>query len=581
MIPDHLRDSRVLVVDDEPANVELLDALLRRWGLADVQSTTDSSQVVEMCAVQEPDLVMLDLHMPAPDGFEVLSHLLPWTRAPIPLPVIMLTADQAPEVRRRALAYGAREFVSKPFDFEEVRLRTVNLLETRRAQRDLWRHHELLEGRIRERTAELELARRDVLQRLAGAAEYRDDDTGQHTRRVGRCAGLIARELGLASSTAEMLALAAPLHDVGKIGIPDAILLKPGRLTVAEFDVVKGHVEIGAKLLGHSASAVLETACRIAQTHHERWDGQGYSAGLTGDAIPLEGRVVAVADVFDALTHARPYKEAWSVQRALETVLKETGRAFDPDVVEAFSRLDHEALLAPVAGALPDDPASALRVPASPAPAVAARANGTGSTSSEGRVISLREAAQALSVSTATVRRWSDTGRIKAQRTAGGHRRFPIDEIRRVRAEEGFSTGTVRTVAPPSEQIVSLAEVLTAAGSQIHEQAATGLYEERASGWFRSEEAARLVANWARTLAAASLSGGYEPSQAATLALATSAEAGGTSLLERYTYLERFSAQTLRSLSDRPGVSRAELVSARRLLTSLRQIVLEEPAVPE
>lgn len=349
MMPEHLRDSRILVVDDEPANVELLQALLRTWELTDVVATTDSSTVSRLCMLREPDLIMLDLHMPTPDGFEVLTQLRPLIRSSTPVPVLVLTADPSTETKRRALSYGARDFVAKPFDFEEVRLRTMNLLENRRMQRDLWRHRALLEARVRERTQELEVARRDVLERLARAAEFRDDDTGEHARRVGRTSRLIALELGLTEDVAEVLALAAPLHDVGKIGIPDAVLLKPGRLSDHEFDLIKRHVLIGARLLGDGdPTSVLATARSIALTHHERWDGTGYSRGLAGEEIPVEGRIVAVADVFDALTHSRPYKQAWHCERALETVIEESGQAFDPDVVRAFCALDHEALLTPV-----------------------------------------------------------------------------------------------------------------------------------------------------------------------------------------------------------------------------------------
>jgi putative two-component system response regulator len=375
MIPDSLRDSRILIVDDEQANVALLESLLRRWGVSDVVATTNSSEVVELCSVGEPDLILLDLHMPPPDGFEVLSQLTPWIRGVVPVPVLVLTADVSTEVKRRALAHGARDFVAKPFDLEEVRLRTTNLLETRRLQRDLHVHGELLETRISERTRELEEARTDVLQRLARAAEYRDDDTGEHTRRVGRSARLIAIELGLGGGTAEQLALAAPLHDIGKIAIPDAILLKPGPLTESEFEQMKQHVVIGAELLAGSTSPVLETARQIVLSHHERWGGAGYPRGIAGEEIPVEGRIVAVADVFDALTHERPYKQAWSAGRAVETVIADAGRAFDPDVVEAFAALNHEHLLATIEGArrarlvvakLPDGEAPEPEEPAAP-----------------------------------------------------------------------------------------------------------------------------------------------------------------------------------------------------------------------
>jgi putative two-component system response regulator len=348
LLSDELRGSRILVVDDEQSNVTLLATLLRRWGLTDVVETTNSSEVVELCSVAVPDLILLDLHMPPPDGFEVLAQLAPWTHSATPVPVLILTADTTAEVKRRALAHGARDFVTKPFDFEEVRLRIVNLLETRRLQRELRNHGELLEQRIRERTRDLQEARTDILERLARAVEYRDDATGEHTRRVGRTAGMTATELGLGAAAADQITLAAPLHDVGKIAIPDNILLKPGRLSEREFDEMKQHASIGAELLSGSSSPVLETAREIAFTHHERWDGAGYPRGIAGEQIPIAGRIVAVADVFDALTHERPYKRASTAEQALETVLEGAGDVFDPQVVDAFAVLDHELLLAPI-----------------------------------------------------------------------------------------------------------------------------------------------------------------------------------------------------------------------------------------
>ena len=361
MNPDVLRDSRILVVDDERANVEILESLLTRWGFEDVTTTMDSSEVVALCAEAEPDLIMLDLHMPPPDGFEVMSLLVPWTMSTSPVPILVLTADVSVETKRRALAVGARDFLTKPFDADEVRLRVANLLHTRRLQKDLRRHGELLEHRVRERTEALDRARLEVVQRLALAAEYRDDDTGEHTRRVGRTAARLAEQLALPRSQVDLLGVAAPLHDVGKIGISDALLLKPGRLTQDEFQTMKRHVVLGARLLAGSDSALLQMAETIALTHHERWDGRGYVSGLEGEAIPIEGRIVALADVFDALTHERPYKEAWPLERAVNEICAESGRAFDPKVVDAFAALDHQALMAPVAM-----PAEELLSPAKP-----------------------------------------------------------------------------------------------------------------------------------------------------------------------------------------------------------------------
>jgi putative two-component system response regulator len=396
---DALRDSRILVVDDEQSNVVLLGELLRRWGLTDVVGTTNSSEVVELCSVAEPDLILLDLHMPPPDGFEVLAQLAPWIHSATPVPVLMLTADTTPEVKRRALAHGARDFVTKPFDFEEVRLRIVNLLEMRRLQSELHHHRELLEQRIRERTSDLQEARTDILERLARAVEYRDDATGEHTRRVGRTAGMTANALGLGAAAADQIELAAPLHDVGKIAIPDNILLKPGRLSEREFDQMKQHASIGAELLSGSRSPVLETAREIAFTHHERWDGAGYPRGITGQQIPIAGRIVAVADVFDALTHERPYKRASSAEDALETVLGGAGEVFDPEVVEAFAVLDHDLLLGPI-----DNPHQPVQPARSPQRETSESDRETRFANGDASAVTLRKAANAVSVSQITLR---------------------------------------------------------------------------------------------------------------------------------------------------------------------------------
>jgi putative two-component system response regulator len=345
----HFSQARILVVDDQPANVRLLERLLGMWGYGNVVATTNSSEVVRLCREAEPDLVLLDLHMPDPDGFRVLELLAHLMTGHNPLPVIVLTADISPDARRRALLLGARDFVGKPFDPTEVQLRVANLLEMRRLQIELQGQNDALAERVRERTVDLEEARVEVLDRLALAAEYRDDDTQEHARRIGRTSGLIADHLGLGREASELIARAAPLHDVGKIGIPDSILLKPARLTPEEFEVMKGHTRIGAELLAHSRSPVLQLAREIAFTHHERWDGAGYPSGLKGEEIPLAGRIVAVADVFDALSHERPYKRAWPIHEAVLEISAESGRQFDAAVVEAFQALDHHGLVTPIA----------------------------------------------------------------------------------------------------------------------------------------------------------------------------------------------------------------------------------------
>jgi putative two-component system response regulator len=344
-----LTGARVLVVDDEPANVRLLEKLLLRWGFSDVISTTNPSEVVALCRRVCPDLLLLDLQMPEPNGFELLELLAPEIRGRTRLPVLVLTADISPDVRRTALANGARDFVTKPFDPSEVELRVRNLLETRRLQLELELQNETLELRVRERTHDLDQARLETLERLALAGEYRDDNTHEHAERVGRTAAHLAEALGRSADEIELLRRAAPLHDIGKIGVPDAILLKPGRLDPSEYGLMQTHAAIGHQILSGSGSRVLRLSADIARTHHERWDGCGYPAGLAGDAIPLAGRITALADVFDALTHQRPYKDAWPIDAAVAEIRLGAGRHFDPAAVEVFEGLDPESMLRPVA----------------------------------------------------------------------------------------------------------------------------------------------------------------------------------------------------------------------------------------
>ena len=356
MEKEKLKHARILIVDDQLANVELLRRMLEHDGYTQVESTMDSSTVVAMCAQQPPDLLILDLHMPDPDGFEVLAQLKPWFEGRW-FPVLVVTADVTVEAKQRALSGGARDFLTKPFDMVEVLLRIKNLLEVRFLQLESRKQHLVLEQLVYDRTRDLDEARVEALSRLALAAEYRDDTTGEHTQRVGRTSAAIARVLGLREEQVSLIRHAAPLHDVGKIGLRDSILLKRGRLTDGERDEMKTHVSIGRSILSASNSPLLKMAEEIAWTHHERWDGKGYMSGLTGDEIPLSGRIVAVADVFDALTHTRPYKEAWPVQDAVAQIVAESGTHFDPLVVDAFRSLDKTELLKPVGRLEPAVPA--------------------------------------------------------------------------------------------------------------------------------------------------------------------------------------------------------------------------------
>jgi putative two-component system response regulator len=331
-----LKQAKILIVDDEKTNIRFLEIILRQAEYSNVHSTADSRETLELFRSIEPDLVLLDIAMPHLDGFEVMQQLHQEMRDHT-VPILILTADATTKTRHRALKEGAQDFLTKPLDEIEVLLRIKNLLETRF-------HSVLLETEVQKRTQDLHNAQLETLQRLALAAEYRDDDTGLHTRRVGANAGGIAKILGWPQEQVDLITRAAPLHDVGKIGISDAILLKPGKLTDEEFDIMKEHTAIGAKMLSGSTSPWLQMAEEIALTHHERWNGKGYPLGKAGEEIALTGRIVAVADVFDALTHERPYKKAWPVGQALTEIKSQSGRQFDPRVVDAFLDVQEKTL---------------------------------------------------------------------------------------------------------------------------------------------------------------------------------------------------------------------------------------------
>jgi putative two-component system response regulator len=331
------RNARILIVDDEPINVDLLRRLLERAGFSRLESTNDSRQAVDLYVKFRPDLILLDLHMPHRNGLEVMDELNQIAEASY-LPILMLTGDDTPEAKREALSRGAKDFLNKPFHSDEVLLRIGTLLETRFLYLQIQSQNQILEAKVRDRTRELEAAQIEIIERLARAAEFRDDNTGQHTERVGQMAALLARQIGLSDSQVSLIRRAAPLHDVGKIGIPDSVLLKLGKLTNDEFEVVKTHTSIGARILSGSRFTILRLAEEIAYNHHERWDGHGY-VGISGSDIPLAGRIVALADVFDALTQKRPYKAAWPVAEAIAEIDRQRGRQFDPALVDAFLRV--------------------------------------------------------------------------------------------------------------------------------------------------------------------------------------------------------------------------------------------------
>jgi len=344
MQDETLKTAQVLIVDDQEPHVHHLEGLLRRAGYSNLASTTDRHQVLSLCADVQPDLIILDLAAVESEGLQMLELLKPMIPDDTYTPVVMLTEDLTLLAKQQALAGGAKDFLTKPFDPAELLARIQNLLEGRFLLLELQNQNQFLEKRIRERSGEVEEAHIELLERLALAAEFRDDDTGEHTKRVGQTSALLARAWGLPQDQVMLIRRAAPLHDVGKVGIPDRILLKPGRLTPEEFEVMKTHTTIGAKILSGGRFPLLKMAEEIALTHHEQWDGSGYPRGLKGEAIPLAGRFVAIADAFDALTHARTYRKAWSAEEAVAELKRCAGKQFDPKAVDAFLALHADPL---------------------------------------------------------------------------------------------------------------------------------------------------------------------------------------------------------------------------------------------
>ncbi|HVJ67447.1 MAG TPA: HD domain-containing phosphohydrolase [Caulifigura sp.] len=354
--------SLIMLIDDEPINIKVARRYLQEAGYRDFIAVTDSTIAMDEIIAHKPDVIVLDVMMPRINGIELLSTIRtsPQTAH---IPVLILTANCERETRLKALDAGATDFLEKPVDPAELLPRVRNSLTIKAHHDQLERQAEELEAAVQKRTAELAASRLEVVQCLARAAEFRDDNTGRHVIRVGRYAGVIARALGLSEDYVNLLELAAQLHDVGKIGIPDSILLKAGSLTPEEFDIVQRHCgfgkrvfesateqdsmvlrqhsKLGAQMLNCTSSPLIQIAARAALTHHERWDGTGYPIGLAGEDIPIEGRIVAVADVFDALSSRRPYKPAFPLVKCFQILEEGRGKHFDPTVLEAFeSRRD-------------------------------------------------------------------------------------------------------------------------------------------------------------------------------------------------------------------------------------------------
>jgi putative two-component system response regulator len=365
--PEMESRQQILIVDDEELNIRVVRKYLHTWGFEFVNSTTEPTEAVQRIRLDRPDLILLDVMMPEVSGLEILRELRsdPLTRH---LPVIILTAHTEDEVKQQALELGANDFLGKPIVPAELLPRVRNLLALRAHQSWLERTSEYLEEEVLRRTAALVRAEKNIVNCLARAAEYRDNETGRHIVRVGRYAALIARAIGMSPDYIALIEDAAKLHDVGKIGIPDSILLKTETLDPDEYKTIKGHceaggmilreireedeefssfrrhVKIGAKILGAADSPLLAMASRIAMTHHEWWDGTGYPFGLAGEQIPLEGRITAVADVFDALSTRRPYKQAYPLEHCYQILRDWSGTHFEPRLVDVFLQHKDEAV---------------------------------------------------------------------------------------------------------------------------------------------------------------------------------------------------------------------------------------------
>jgi putative two-component system response regulator len=351
------RDAYVMIVDDETVNIDIVQAYLEEAEFGNFVTTTESQTAVELARVHQPDIILLDINMPRVSGLDILDCLRGDNELRH-IPVVVLTAATDPEIKLKSLRLGASEILAKPIDPSELLLRIENVLSAKAYQDHLAKYSERLEQQVAIRTEELLRSRQEAIHCLARAAEYRDDDTGQHVTRVGIYASIIAHELGFPRGAVELIEQAAQLHDVGKIGIPDAILHKPGKLEASEFELMQSHcgigrriinplsddesaqlnrhTSVGMKIMASTTSPVLKMAAMIAQTHHEKWDGSGYPRGLAGNDIPIEGRIVAVADVFDALSSKRPYKDAFPISQCLEIMMEGRQKHFDPRVLDAF-----------------------------------------------------------------------------------------------------------------------------------------------------------------------------------------------------------------------------------------------------
>ncbi|PCI61669.1 MAG: two-component system response regulator [Gammaproteobacteria bacterium] len=332
-----LKKSPILVVDDQLINIRLLQKILTLKEYSNVIYTQDPTQVNNLHKKHQFDLILLDLDMPKLDGFGVMEQLNLLTDNNPP-PILVLTAQHMQNYRQQALDNGARDYVTKPFDADELLSRVRNLLEVQLAHKYIHQQNELLEEKVQKRTKALIDTQFKIVQHLGRAAEYRDNETGLHVIRMSKMAVVIAKAFGMDDQQCKLLLYTAPMHDIGKIGIPDNILLKPGKLNKEEWEIMQTHAQIGADVLADDDSELIIMARQIALTHHEKWDGSGYPNQLKGENIPITGRICALADVFDALTSERPYKKAWTVNQTLDLIKQESGKHFEPKLVEILQK---------------------------------------------------------------------------------------------------------------------------------------------------------------------------------------------------------------------------------------------------
>jgi putative two-component system response regulator len=329
------RMKRVVIIDDSDINLTLLSTLVQKLGDCEPILFQNPAEALEWCFGNEPELILVDYMMPGIDGLEFVSRYCQ-VRGRHTVPILMITANDDKSIRYEALQRGAIDFLTKPIDRIEFSARVQNMLALRSSQKKLADLAGWLAEEVRSATAAVYTREQELVLRMSRAAEFRDPETGAHVQRVGHYCRVIATRIGLPSEERDLVLQAAPMHDIGKIGIPDRILLKPDKLTEEEFSRMKQHTIIGRDLLNGSESRILQAAAIIAVAHHEKFDGSGYPYGYSGAEIPLLGRIAAVADVFDALTSERPYKKAWSLTQAREYVREHRKTHFDPNCVDAF-----------------------------------------------------------------------------------------------------------------------------------------------------------------------------------------------------------------------------------------------------